>query len=130
MSEFIFPIHIYTEDTDYSGVVYHANFLKYMERARTAWCSHIHLPLAEMAKENIFFVVRSAQIEYLAPARLNDELEVVSQIEKFGHTSLLFAQDIRLAQSAKIICQGKITLVCINEKLRPRELPAALRNLA
>jgi tol-pal system-associated acyl-CoA thioesterase len=123
ISEFIFPIHVNVEDTDYAGVVYYPNYLKFMERARSMWLLQLNLGLHQLAKENIMFVVSHVEVDYIAPARLNDELEVISRIENFGRTSMTFMQEIRKKQQQAIICRGKTDIVCINEKLKPRELP-------
>lgn len=121
---FIFPIHVFLEDTDAGGIVYHANYIKYMERARSMWCVHIGLGMAKLAKENIFFVVKNIALDYLAPARLDDDLEVVTHIENWGRTSLTFAQQMRFAQQPeKNICHGKVVVVCINEKSKPIAIP-------
>lgn len=122
--QFLFPIHVYTEDTDFGGVVYHANHVKFMERARTTWASELGLPLIELAKQNIFFIVRHLTIEYLSPARLNDSLEVVTTIAKMGRTSVTFQQNIRFAaEPERYISKGEVTLVCINNQMKPIALP-------
>ncbi len=122
--EFIFPVHVYMEDTDLGGVVYHANHIKYMERARATWASSLGLPLIELAKQNIFFIVRHLTIEYLLPARLNDNLEVVSTVTKIGRISLTCEQHIRFAsEPEQYISRGEVTLVCINNNLKPISLP-------
>lgn len=126
-NEFIFPVHVFTEDTDYSGVVYHANFLNFMERARSTWAIELGMGLDKLAEENIFFVVKNVTIDYLLPARLHDNLEVVTRFEKIGRTSIVFAQDIRFAKEPnKILTKGQVVIVCINEKLKPRPLPEIL----
>lgn len=127
MKEFIFPIHIFIEDTDYTGVVYHANFLKYMERGRSTLAKQSGFGLDELAKQQIYFVVRNIVIDYLNPGRLHDDLEVVTTIEKVGHTSLTFKQTIRFTkQPDKILSNSSVVVVCIGENLKPRELPPQL----
>lgn len=127
MKEFIFPIHVFIEDTDFTGVVYHANFLKYMERGRSSLAEKSGFGLDQLAKQKIYFVIRNVTIDYLSPGRLHDDLEVVTTIEKVGHTSLTFKQIIRFAkQPDKILSSASVVGVCVDENLKPRELPKQL----
>ena len=124
MTEFIFPIEIYTEDTDFGGVVYHANYIKFMERARTTWAIKLGWRLDHLMQNDCFFVVRNVQVDFLYPARLHDHLEVVTAIQKIGRTSITFQQDIRFAdRREQWATKGTIVLVTINRQGKPIELP-------
>ena len=93
---FVLPVRVYYEDTDAAGVVYYANYLRFCERARTEWLRALGFEQqAMMTSAGTGFVVRSVQADYLAPARLDDALEVVTRIATLRRASLLFDQAIR-----------------------------------
>jgi acyl-CoA thioester hydrolase len=136
MSEFIWPIRVYYEDTDSGGVVYYANYLKFMERARTEWLRHLGLEQDVLRERHgVVFAVRSVEVEYLKPARFNQLLHVRSLVEEVRPASLVFWQQITRAgadNSAagannsvdETICTGHIKVVCIDvETFRPRPFP-------
>jgi acyl-CoA thioester hydrolase len=125
---FEFPVRIYYEDTDAAGIVYYANYLRYMERARTEWLREQGYALDEIEKQYRFvFAVRSANVEYLVPARLNDLVRVQVIVSRLGKASLDIDQDIYLDQ--KLICRGKIKLAGLNaETLRPMAIPIPIIN--
>jgi len=86
---FLWPIRIYYEDTDSGGVVYYANYLKFMERARTEWLRAEGFEQDELlAKENVIFAVRSVQVDYLLPAKFNEEVVVSTKVLKKGKARL------------------------------------------
>ena len=123
-NEFIFPLKVYIEDTDYGGVVYHSNYLKYYERARTEWATALGIGLPWQQDQGIYFVVRSAHLEYLKPARLDEKLEVVTRLKTLKHTSAVFEQHLRIkAAPATILNQAEIGIVCINTAFRPQAIP-------
>lgn len=130
MSGFIWPIRVYFEDTDMAGVVYHANYLKFMERARTEWLRRLGFEQdALKARERRLFAVRTAQIEYLAPAVFNDALVVESQLTRVGRASLSFVQEVRRESDAerRPLCRGRIKVACLEtESLKPAAMPPAL----
>ncbi|CAM2782466.1 YbgC/FadM family acyl-CoA thioesterase [Helicobacter burdigaliensis] len=103
-------IRIYYEDTDCGGIVYHANYLKYCERARSEWFFALGL---SPQTDNLGFVVKSMQIEFLHPAKLGDLLEVKTKILELKSASILLEQEIFL-QEKKIFC-ATILLVCITQ---------------
>jgi acyl-CoA thioester hydrolase len=122
---FHWPVRIYYEDTDAGGIVFYANYLKFFERARTEWlraCGVDQQVLAET--EGAIFVVKNANIDYHAPAKLDDEVSLTLSIEKLGRASVQFLQqawrgDVLLASaSVKVGCVDAATL-------RPRPLPPA-----
>lgn len=124
---FILPVRIYYEDTDSGGIVYHANYLKYMERARTEWLRTLGYSYEQGQRDGIGFAVRSAQVEFIKPAKHDDLLTVVSHIVKYGRASLVFKQIIHLAnEPAVVFCTGLIKIACLNADFRPCPLPNSL----
>src|SRR3989304_1505700 len=93
---FSIPIRVYYEDTDAGNVVYYANYLKFMERARTEWLRALGFEQDELIRrDGVIFAGRSAKIEFLKPARFNDMLQATVQVSRRGKASLTFAQEIR-----------------------------------
>ena len=122
-SVFTWQIRIYYEDTDAGGIVFYANYLKFFERARTEWLRGAGVAQQALAAEHgAIFVVKNVNVDYHAPARLDDELKLTLNIEKLGRASVLFAQqawcgDVLLASATvKVGCVDAATL-------RPRSLP-------
>jgi len=127
MSQFAYTTRVYYADTDCAGVVYHTNYLKYMEHARAEWFLSLGCNFRTWHDKGICFAVRSAQLEYLKPAHLLDELQVTCDIMQIGKASLQIQHTIRNAQDNNLIyCQGIIKLACVNDKLRPQAIPKAL----
>lgn len=127
MTEFIFPIRVYYEDTDSGGVVYYANYLKFMERARTEYLRSMGFEQDELiANDRVIFAVRSVTVDYLKPARFNQLLNVSAQLAEIGKASLLFAQRVELASGdpLDILCTGQIKIACLDaHTLRPTAIP-------
>jgi len=125
---FCWPIRVYYEDTDAGGVVYYANYLRFMERARTEWLRTMGVEIDVLAAcENAMFVVRSANVDYLSPAKLNDALTVSVALNKLAGASFIVDQKINVARQRSPICKAVIRLVCVDSAThRPRRLPAAL----
>ncbi|MCP3672292.1 MAG: tol-pal system-associated acyl-CoA thioesterase [Gammaproteobacteria bacterium] len=126
--EFIWPIRVYYEDTDSGGVVYYANYLKFMERARTEWLRYLGFEQDLLAKqEGIIFAVRRAEIEFIAPARFNDALEVRVGIAELKRASMIFRHEIINPSSGTALCSGIAQIACIDAtKLRPRPIPESI----
>lgn len=92
---FLWPIRVYYEDTDAGGVVYHTNYIKFMERSRTEWLRKLGFEQDELRdKDGVIFAVRSVQVDYFFPAKFNDELMVSSKVIKFGKASITIEQEI------------------------------------
>ncbi len=121
--EFYWPVRIYYEDTDAAGIVYHANYLNFMERARTEWLRHLGYEQDRLAASlGIVFVVRKITIDYIRPARFNDELTVISSVQRLGRASLEFAQNV--VANSTVLSRARIKLGCIDSNtLRPRAMP-------
>lgn len=127
MNEFLWPIRIYYEDTDSGGVVYYANYLKFMERARTEWLRHLGIEQDELLREEkAIFAVRSVDVDFLKPAHFNDLLLVSTRLAKRGGASLTFEQTIRRdGVPSAILCTGRVRVACIHaDDFSPRPLPA------
>ncbi len=113
MSEFIWQVRVYYEDTDAGGVVYYANYLAYMERARSEWLRTLGFDNQTLAdRHGVVFAVRRASIDYLQPARLDELLDVSLMLKKRGRASLLFEQQVR--RGDELLCQGEILLACVD----------------
>jgi acyl-CoA thioester hydrolase len=130
MQDFRWKIRVYYEDTDAGGVVFYANYLKFFERARTEWLRAMGVGQHALAsEEGIVFIVKSTTVDYLAPAQLDDVLELTVGIEKIGRASVSFMQEAWRLNSAgmqeKLLVRGAINVVCV--KAQP---PAQLADAA
>lgn len=129
MKEFIWPVRVYYEDTDNGGVVYYANYLKFMERARTEWLRALGVEQDDLIKEyDLIFAVRSAQLEFRKPARFNQLLNVSAAIAKPGKASIIFEQKITPAEDNNVVlCEGQIKIASLSAStFRPKPMPAAI----
>ncbi|MBK8183058.1 MAG: tol-pal system-associated acyl-CoA thioesterase [Candidatus Competibacteraceae bacterium] len=128
MDRFVWPVRVYYEDTDSGGVVYYANYLKFMERARTEWLRARGFEQDVLLNEQrLMFAVRSLTVDYHRPARFNDLLAVLSQVVEARGASLLFEQTIRRDLSAEVLCSARIKVACIDaETFRARRIPRQL----
>jgi acyl-CoA thioester hydrolase len=132
VSVFSWPARVYWEDTDGGAIVYYANYLRFLERARTEWLrAQGHSQLALARESGILFTVVSVQIDYRLPARLDDELEITCEPYAEGAASLRFAQRIYRsgpAAGAELLVEAQVRVACVDaESLRPRRLPQFLR---
>lgn len=127
-TEFAWPVRVYFQDTDAGGVVYHASYVNFMERARTEWlrsCGYSNAGL--MHTFGLLFVVRSLTLEYLKPALLDDMLSATAQITEIGRSRLLLKQTIR--RDGVVLTLGEVELVCVEkESFRPMRIPTLLRD--
>ena len=122
-----FPVRVYFENTDAGGVVYHGEYLKFLERARTEWLRHLGFDHQALARHHrIVFVVTQAAVDFLKPARLDDSVAVSVQLESLGKVRCIFNQEIR--REAELLVRAKITVACVTgEHFKPAEIPEALR---
>ena len=120
---------VYFEDTDSGGVVYHANYLKFMERARTEWLRNLGLNQIELKqKDKVIFVVRKIDIQYKIPARFNDELLIQTDCVKTTDYSIILKQNI--LRGKQIITEGNVEIVCVNSDLfKPVRIPKMAKQL-
>jgi acyl-CoA thioester hydrolase len=126
---FSHPVRVYFEDTDAAGIVYYANYLKFMERARTEWLRRLQVPHhALMAAQQGVFVVKDVTLQLSAPARLDDLLDVTCCITQIRAAALMLGQTVEREQTR--LAASTITLVWVDgQRLAPRRLPASLLNV-
>jgi acyl-CoA thioester hydrolase len=124
---FRLTVRVYYEDTDAAGVVYYANYLRFMERARTEWLRAIGFPLAEFEREHgVAFVVHRCEIDFRRPARLQDELAVTVEPGEMGATRLVARQRVLLRDD--VLTDALVTLACVDTaRWRPTRIPIPLR---
>ena len=126
MKEFNWPVRVYYEDTDSGGVVYYANYLKFMERARTEWLRSFSIQQNSLRDQfGVIFAVRQVQIDYLLPAKFNDELVVITRVNKKGKASIIFEQTI--VRNNEVLAKANIKIACLDADLfKPVSMPALI----
>ena len=125
--EFIHKVKVYYEDTDSGGVVYYSNYLKFLERARTEMINSIGLSNNKLFAEwKTLIIVKSCNIDYLSPAKLEDRLQIFSSIESFNKASFVMNQNIK--KDDNLIVKAKLKLVTVNQKGKPIKIPSVLEN--
>ncbi|WP_428773115.1 tol-pal system-associated acyl-CoA thioesterase [Vibrio sp.] len=123
---FHWPVTVYYEDTDAGGVVYHSNYLKFFERARTEMLRHAGISQQTLLEQKVGFVVRHMDIDFLQGARLDDQLTVVSQITEQKRASMTFCQEI-VNPVGNTLCRAMVKVACINtDKMRPIAIPQSV----
>ncbi|MGY6410889.1 MAG: tol-pal system-associated acyl-CoA thioesterase [Alkalilacustris sp.] len=124
-----FTCRVYYEDTDLAGIVYYANYLKFIERARSEWVRGLGLDQrALQAEAGVVFAVRRVVADYLAPARFDDVLEVTTRVVELRAARLVLEQ--RVLRGELVLFGAEVTLVALDAGGRPVRLPAALRSAA
>jgi acyl-CoA thioester hydrolase len=123
-----FSVRVYYEDTDAAGIVYYANYFRFMERARTEWLRALGYEQDEVRRRyGLVFVVRHAEADYLRPARFNALLWVDCNLTERGRSSLVIGQDVYRQRDEKLLCRGSVQLVCVDiERFRPMAIPAEI----
>jgi acyl-CoA thioester hydrolase len=130
MFEHSLPIRVYYADTDALGIVYHANYLRYFEAARTESLRALGIELTFLKKEyGVQFAVVHADVKFIRSARIDDKLNVISRINKIGHASIYFHQSIYFADTKEEVCSAEIKLASVNMHMRPHKLPEMLRRI-
>ena len=125
---FIYKFKIYYEDTDSGGIVYYANYLKYLERARSEAIYSLGLTNTNLQKDHdTLIIVKSCNIEYKKPAKFEDELEIISSILSKTRTSFTMLQIIK--KNEEIISEATVQLVTVNKEGKPIKIPEILNNL-
>ena len=122
-------IRIYYEDTDSGGVVYHAHYLKYMERARTEYFRNFGFFVAELARDGFVFPVIRLEIDFKAPALHDNLLYVETSPTRVGGSSVTLCQKIIRRSDGKLLVEGLVTLACISPTLKPRRIPLDIRRM-
>jgi acyl-CoA thioester hydrolase len=123
VTEFTIPVRVYYEDTDAGGVVYYANYLRFLERGRTEFMRALGYDLRVLARDpGILFVVANVDIDYRRPARHDDELVVSVVVAERGRAGLTFAQQVR--RGAELLAEAKVRVACVDAaSFRPKALP-------
>ena len=123
---FKFNVKVYYEDTDSGGVVYYANYLKFLERARSEALYSLDFSNSGLLENyGILLIVKSCNIEYKKPAKFEDKLEIISEVLKFTKTSFIMKQDI--IRNDELISVAEIHLVSVDKKGKPEKIPEDLK---
>ncbi|WP_439104933.1 tol-pal system-associated acyl-CoA thioesterase [Celeribacter marinus] len=121
-----FSVHVYYEDTDLAGIVYYANYLKFVERARTEWVRDMGVDqVALKQNEGVVFAVRRVEADYLSPAKFDDELTVETRVDAMTGARIVLTQDVKRAE--EILFSAVVTIVAITQTGHPARLPAIIR---
>ena len=131
---FALPIRVYWEDTDAGGIVFYANYLKFMERARTEWLRSLGIAQRQLREDTGgIFVVSETQLKYHRPARLDDELLVTAELSQIGSASLIIAQRVlsnseqSAASGPALLCEGTIRIGWVDTRsLKPARIPPTI----
>jgi tol-pal system-associated acyl-CoA thioesterase len=125
-SPFRIPVRVYFQDTDAGGVVFHAQYLAFMERARSELLNAAGIDLARLlGKHRVLFLVYQIVVKYHQPARLNELLSVSAEVVKMGHASLVFRQ--RVERSGELLVEAEITLALVDrDRMKPARMPQEL----
>ena len=124
---FKWSVRIYFEDTDSGGVVYHSNYLKFMERARTEWLRSLELNQVDLRKKDkIMFVVANVNIDYKKAARFNDKLDIETSLDKIGASKVDLTQNIM--KNSDLYTSAKVNIACIHsETFKPQRIPKLIK---
>jgi acyl-CoA thioester hydrolase len=125
-ASFLLPVRVYYEDTDAGGVVYYANYLRYLERARTEWLRHLGTPRERLRAEvGWVFVVSQVEARYLRPARLDDLLTVHCSVREANRASVLFEQSVE--RDGETLFRATVRVACVDsQSFKPQRIPADL----
>jgi acyl-CoA thioester hydrolase len=115
-------IRIYYEDTDCGGVVYYANYLRYVERARTEFLESRGVSLRALMDEGVYFVVAEAALKYLSPGRYGDILKIETTVDRVGPASIVFRHAICRDMSGEKLVEATVKLGCVGENMKPLKL--------
>ena len=121
----VHALRVYWEDTDGAGVVYYANYLRYIERARSDWVRALGVDQNAMRANGVVFVVRRVEADYLMPAHFDDQLTVLTSTRAVTGVRLVMHQEVR--RGADLLFQAEVTVVCVNDAGHPARLPANIR---
>ena len=125
MNEFSLPVKVYLEDTDAGGIVYHANYLKYMERARTEFLMQLGYDKPAILASGLMLVVHSMTINFQAPSLLSDQLQATAQVIKLGRSYVVFEQLVK--RNEQIVCSAEVKIACISQaEHKPKAMPAIM----
>lgn len=121
-NHFDWYVRVYYEDTDAGGLVYHANYLKYFERARTEWLRALGIEQNSLLSDSIGFVVRKADIDFVAPAKFDQQLRICSKVIELKRATIIFEQTI--INNNTLLVKALISIACVNlDKMKPCRIP-------
>ena len=123
-----FELRVYYEDTDLAGIVYYANYLKFIERARSEWVRGLGIDQVRMKAEGLVFAVRRVEADYLSPARFDDVLEVETAPEAVTAARIVLSQVAKRA--GEVLFEARVTLVALSDTGHPVRRPANIRRLS
>lgn len=128
---FSWPVRVYYEDSDAQGLVYFANYFKFMERARTEWLRALGFSQHALARdEDLVFAVVKVALNYRKPARLDDELHVGARVTSIGRSSIVFEQFVRRVADDVLLCDGEVRVACLGAAaFRPCAIPDTIRKI-
>lgn len=121
---------VYYEDTDAGGVVYHARYLGFFERGRTEFFRDRGLSVQQLHEEGRIFPVVRMEIDFRYPARLDDLVRIETELVAAGNTSFTMLQRLLRVHDEKLLVEGRVTLVCVDTAMKPKRLPAQIREIA
>jgi acyl-CoA thioester hydrolase len=124
---FSFPLRVYYENTDAGGVVYHAEYLKFLERARTEWLRHLGFTHQLLEKKfGVALILSQVAVDFVKPAKLDDAIAVGVEIESLGRVRVIFHQEIR--REEEVLVRARITVACVScGTMKPSEIPQEVR---
>ena len=120
-----FPVRVYYEDTDLAGIVYYANYLKFIERARSEWVKQLGIDQVQMKADGLVFAVRRVEADYLLPAKFDDDLVVETTMEPGSGARLVVRQDVK--RDGALLFSALVTIICMTTEGAVARLPAAIR---
>lgn len=127
---FELPIRVYIEDTDAGGIVFHAKYLHYMERARTEWVRSQGIGLRAGLADNVSYVVQRMSLHYLVPAKLDDEVWVSAEPVASSRVWMTFRQQVRRGADRQLLCEADVRVACITlDTGKPRRLPENMQKI-
>ena len=121
-----FPLRVYYEDTDLAGIVYYANYLRFIERGRSEWIRALGVDQAALKREGIVFAVRRVEADYLTPARYDDQLVVTTELTRATGARVELMQEVR--RGDETCFAARVTIVALTPEGRPARIPAILRH--
>jgi acyl-CoA thioester hydrolase len=127
-TDFLWPLRVYWEDTDAGGVVYHASYVRFLERARTEYLRQRGIEQDALRRDNnVVFVVRDMALRFVRPARLDDQLQVGVRLHQRRPASLTFLQEIVRGADGVVLVEAQVRAACVTaDAFRPRPIPDAL----
>ena len=125
MIEFSHPVKVYLEDTDAGGIVYHVNYLKYMERARTEFLTQMGYDKPAIIASGLLLVVHSMNINFVVPAKLGEQLQATAAVKQLGRSYVVFEQSVQ--RDGKLVCKAEVKVACISQaQHKPKAMPSVM----